>query len=73
MKTFQRLGYFVVLQDVPPLIVTHIANKLGVRDSELELKRYDPSGSRRRHMQIVRDYLGVKRYDTLAQKILPTS
>jgi hypothetical protein len=68
MKTFQRLGYFVALQDVPQLIVTHIANKLGVRNSELDLKRYDLSGSRRRHMQIIRDYLGVKRYDALAQE-----
>jgi TnpA family transposase len=68
MKSFQRLGYFVALRDVPPLIVTHVANKLGMPDSELDLKGYDLSGSRRRHMQIIRDYLGVKRYDTLAQE-----
>jgi Domain of unknown function (DUF4158) len=50
------------------LIVTHIANKLGVRNSELDLKRYDLSGSRRRHMQTIRDYLGVKRYVALTQE-----
>jgi len=70
MKTFQRLGYFVALQDVPPLIVSHVANKLGVCDSKLDLKRYDLSGSRRRHMQVIRDYLGVKRYDTPAQDLV---
>ena len=29
-KTFQRLGYFVYLQEVPETIVTHITASLGI-------------------------------------------
>jgi hypothetical protein len=29
LKTFQRLGYFVQLHDVPPTLVEHIAHTQG--------------------------------------------
>ena len=70
MKTFQKLGYFVALRDVPPLIVGHVVKSLGVDKAKLDLEGYDLSGSRRRHMQIIRDRLEVKRYDTIAEQMV---
>jgi hypothetical protein len=70
MKTFQKLGYFVALRDVPPLIVGHVVKSLGVVKAKLDLEGYDLSGSRRRHMQIIRDRLEVKRYDTIAEQMV---
>src|SRR5687768_176176 len=37
LKTFQRLGYFVYVQDVPSVIVSHITAQLGAALSPPEL------------------------------------
>jgi hypothetical protein len=50
LKTFQRLGYFVYLHDVPDPIVTHITAHLGVTLPPAERHAYDRSGTRRRHV-----------------------
>ena len=60
LKTFQRLGYFVFLQDVPKPIAEHISLLFGVHHGALEWAAYDESGSRRRHVSVIRDHLGVK-------------
>jgi Domain of unknown function (DUF4158) len=60
LKTFQRLGYFVMLSDVPPPILEHVAQCAGYEAVHEDLIRYGESSVRRRHMLLVRDYVGVK-------------
>jgi len=69
LKTFQRLGYFYKVADVPPAIRNHVANACG--DSSLhDWPKYDTSSTRDRHMQLVRSYVGVTAYDANARKIV---
>jgi hypothetical protein len=70
LKTFQRLGYFVRLRDVPLPIVRHIAEQLDVVIQPQDLRAYDASGSRRRHVAVIREYLQVKPYGGEAQQFL---
>ena len=60
LKTFQRLGYFVMLSDVPLPILEHVAQCAGYEAVHEDLIRYGASSVRRRHMLLVRDYVGVK-------------
>src|SRR5436305_15325886 len=66
LKTFQRLGYFVLVAEVPRPIVEHIAHYLGAVLSADELLRYDESGTRRRHIPIIRAFLNVKPFHNAA-------
>ena len=72
LKTFQRLGYFVPLCDVPAPILEHIARSAGYSEVP-QLERYDTSSARRRHMLLVRDYGGVKAWDEDARKAMATA
>ncbi len=75
LKTFQRLGYFVQLRDVPSQIATHIAGSLPSFHSEsspAELEQYDNSGTRRRHIPLIREHLGVKPFNPEAQALITT-
>jgi hypothetical protein len=59
------LGYFTVLAEVPERIRKHIAKaaRLGrVLDTD-QLERYDASGSQRRHMPQLRQFIGVRPLD----------
>jgi hypothetical protein len=58
-KTFQRLGYFVYVHEVPDAIVTHVTAHLGIDLSTHERQAYDSSGTRRRHVSAIRDYLHI--------------
>src|SRR5512142_1069884 len=40
LKTFQRLGYFVLVSEVPKSIVGHIANYLGIDPASDDLLSY---------------------------------
>jgi Domain of unknown function (DUF4158) len=70
LKTFQRLGYFVAASDVSPGIVTHIAICAGLASAVTDLSGYDRSGTRWRHLQIIREHLGVKPYDRAARRVI---
>ena len=75
LKTFQRLGYFVQLRDVPSQIATHIAGSLPSFHSEsspAELEQYDNSGTRRRHIPLIREHLGAKPFNPEAQALITT-
>jgi len=67
LKTFQRLGYFVSLSDVPAPLLEHVARSAGYDSVPAELLRYDASSVRRRHMLLIRDYAGVKAWGEDAQ------
>lgn len=70
LKTFQRLGYFVRLVDVPEPIVAHIIAAVGVRLTLATLSGYDTSGTRLRHLTAIRAYRQVQPYDRSAQRLL---
>jgi len=62
LKTFQRLGYAVSLTAVPVRVVDHIANRVGLTVTTADLIGYDASGTRRRHLRIIRTHLGISAY-----------
>src|ERR1039458_7968818 len=54
LKTIQRLGYFVRLAEVPPLILSHIAKCLGSRIiSKHDLCDYEQAGPRQRSLELI--------------------
>ena len=65
LKTFQRLGYFVMLQSVPKSIIDHIATS--AEDTEFDVAAYDESGTRRRHVGAIRVYFNINPYDLIAE------
>lgn len=67
LKTFQRLGYFVSLTNVPVSLLDHIARSAGYDSVPAELFHYDVSSVRRRQMLLIRDYAGVKAWGEDAQ------
>ncbi len=70
LKVFQRLGYFLQLRDVPPVIVEHIAHTQGFLVAPGGLGEYDESGTRRRHVAVIRAHQRVKPFDTGGQVAL---
>jgi Domain of unknown function (DUF4158) len=69
-KTFQRLGYFVLVSDVPTPIVRHIARCLGTDHRPERLLRYDESGTRRRHIPVIRAFLNVQPFNSEARALV---
>jgi Domain of unknown function (DUF4158) len=69
LKTFQRLGYFVLLGDVPAPIVARVASAAGLPGLVDELASYDGSTYRTRLMELVRSYVGVAGYDRSARAV----
>ncbi len=69
LKTFQRLGHFAQPDDVPPIIVAHIAAATALGDAVAEFDAYGTASSyRSRLMTLVRDYVGVAAYGPPARK-----
>jgi len=63
LKILQRLGYFELLSTLPRVIVDHVCSSAQMRVPTMrELKAYDASGSRSRHLQKIRDFIGVRRF-----------
>jgi tetratricopeptide (TPR) repeat protein len=59
LKTFQHLGYAVLLTSVPLLIVSHIADQMQCSVTGADLISYDLSGMRRRHLQVIRTHVQI--------------
>ena len=70
LKTFQRLGYFVFVSEVPTPIVRHIARCLGTDHRPERLLRYDESGTRRRHIPVIRAFLNVQPFNSEARALV---
>jgi TnpA family transposase len=70
LKTFQRLGYFVSLSEVPRPVLEHVAQCAGYGSIPEDLFRYGASSARRRHMLLIRDYAGVKAWGDEAQQAM---
>jgi len=72
LKTFQRLGYFGLVGEVPKPIVEHVARCLGADLCPDDLLSYDESGTRRRHIPIIRAFLNVQPFDSTARTLTAT-
>lgn len=73
LKTFQRLGYFVLSNEVPEAIIEHIATVIKSRNDREGLRRYDQSEIRRNHLRLVRRFLDVKPFSTQGKTLLRTT
>ena len=73
LKTFQRLGYFVAPTTIPNVIVKHIANCSALACPSDVLKSYDTSGTRWRHIIIIREYLSINPYQAEARRLIVQS
>lgn len=70
LKTFQRLGYFTQLRDVPPTITEHISRCLRGEFVDVVPVAYDESGTRRRHVATIRKYMKVSTFDDSGHELL---
>lgn len=73
LKSFQRLGYFTPLDKVPIQIINYISKGMKVNISKDELIKYYKSGTKNRHVQVIRNYLKVKQFDSTAIKLISES
>ena len=73
LKTFQRLGYFVSVDAVPTAIIKHIIKCAQLSLLPSSLNDYEQSKTRKRHIALIREFLGIKSYGVSARKILVTS
>lgn len=70
LKVFQRLGYFVSISQVPVAVIEHIAGIAQIQSTITDLTGYDVSGTRKRHLKIIRQTLHINCYDKNARHIL---
>lgn len=64
LKMFQRLGRFVPLSDIPPVIIRLIKQKAKSSVTNAQLQMYYRSGAKNRHIKLLRNYLKVKPYES---------
>jgi TnpA family transposase len=70
LKTFQTLGRFVSFQEVPPAIISHIASSVGIEQIPDGILTYDTTGTRTRHIQLLRNYFSVRPYGNEARRCM---
>lgn len=70
LKTFQRLGYFVPLAEVPRRIVNHITTCVWLSTIPDGLETYDASHTRSRHLGLIRERLRITAYSHAARHVL---
>src|SRR5436305_4480578 len=68
LKVFQRLGYAVATSEIPASIIDYIARCATILLSPRDLAGYDDSGTRRRHLPLIRETLDLKPYGPPARK-----
>jgi len=70
LKTFQQLGHFVKVADVPDSVLRQVAEAAGYDVVPQELDDYDRGTLRVRHMALVRSWMGVPAFDREALRII---
>ena len=71
LKLVQRLGYFPLLTDIPVRVVQHIVGFVpGIPLTTRQLRDYDKSGARQRHIRKIRDHLSLHRFDDSGEALL---
>jgi hypothetical protein len=68
LKVFQRLGYGVLMTEVPAAIIRHIVTVSRLSISTSDLAGYDTSATRKRHVRVIREYLNLQPYKAAAQQ-----
>lgn len=68
LKTFQRLGYFPKLSEIPSQIINYIHNRLNLPD-EVKLG-YEQGRTLYRHKNVIRSYLKVMLFDKQARHLI---
>ena len=59
LKTFQRLGYFLAFDEVPPRVRRHLATTMGILLPDDCLQQYEQRGFRKWHLPLIRQHLGI--------------
>jgi len=70
IKTFQRLGYFPPLSQVPQQVIQHIACCAQLEEAVANIINYEKVGSRRKHKSMIRALLGVEAFQNGGDQIL---
>ena len=70
LKTFQRLGYFASLADIPAPVVRHVARCAGFPEAPSLLPAHDRGTARDRHRMLVREFLGVLADGKAARRLI---
>jgi TnpA family transposase len=73
LKTFQRLGYFVMLYDLSTAVIEYVARRQGLLITPTGLESYDASGARARHMQLIRARQGIKAFGNEGYAVMAAS
>ena len=68
LKTFQRLGYFPKLSEIPTQLVEHIRHSLNLPD-KIKLG-YDQNRTLYRHKKVIRSYLNVTSFEKEARHLI---
>lgn len=71
LKAYQRLGRFVPLSEVPSSIIEHIAKPFEPHLHVSDLDTYDTSGTRPRHILLIRALQKLKPYGPKNRAINP--
>ena len=70
LKTHQRLGRFIALREVPSAILNHIIKIVDPNLNASDLETYDTSGTRQRHIPLVRAARELQPYGPPARTCL---
>jgi TnpA family transposase len=70
LKTYQRLGRFIPLGEVPAPIIEYIAKLIDPHLDASDLDDYDSSGTRQRHIPLIRAVQKLKPYGPTARTCL---
>jgi Tn3 transposase DDE domain/Domain of unknown function (DUF4158) len=73
LKTFQRLGYFLPIGEIPQRIVRHLTRSVGLVTVPEGLATYDTSHTRIRHLSLIRARLQVTAYSRAVRPFLLTT
>ena len=71
LKTYQRLGRFIPLGEVPAPIIEYIAKLIDPHLDASDLDDYDSSGTRQRHIPLIRAAQRLKPYTGYQAKKKP--
>ena len=70
LKTFQTVGYPMLLAQVPTPIIRRVAASVNSQLSLEDIAGYDTSGTRQRHVIAIRQHLAVQPFSEAARQVM---
>ena len=70
LKTFQRLGYFLSFDEVPPRLLRHLATATGVLLPHDCLQQYEQRGFRKWHLPLIRHHMGITAFSDGGRRVV---